>query len=378
MGKSLKGKELGKGISQRKDGLYQARFTDRFGKRRTVYAKTYTEITQKLRQEQYNDEKQLNVVDSNITLNEWFDIWKDTYKRNCRDTSMNTYQIQYNRIKNELGWRKLSDLSSVVIQKAFNQLKSDESRKSSKIVLIDMLNRAVEADLIIKNNALKITTKLNNYDKKEKRVLTEEEIDILYSYSEGRYINRIIKVALGTGMRIGEIIGLTWDCIDFSKNLIYVNKTLCYLTDNGKSPYEFHEPKTRSSKRAIPMSSLVKYALLEQLEFVKNVTDNNTPLEGFENLVFTSRTNRPLHVSHVTRMIDTIVRRINKDGIEFERFGPHCLRHTFATNCIAKGMNPKILQKILGHTTLQMTMDLYCHVRDDMIMEGMKTVMKMA
>ena len=68
MGKSLNGKELGRGITQRKDGLYQARFINRFGKRQTIYAKTYNEITKKLRDEQYEDEKQLNVVDSNMIL----------------------------------------------------------------------------------------------------------------------------------------------------------------------------------------------------------------------------------------------------------------------------------------------------------------------
>ena len=71
MGKSLNGKELGRGIPQRKDGIYQARFTNRFGKRQTLYAATVTEITKKLRDEQYNDEKQLNVITSGMTLDEW-------------------------------------------------------------------------------------------------------------------------------------------------------------------------------------------------------------------------------------------------------------------------------------------------------------------
>ena len=78
MGKSLNGKELGRGITQRKDGLYQARFINRFGKRQTIYAKTYNEITKKLRDEQYEDEKQLNVVDSNMTLDEWYEVWLET------------------------------------------------------------------------------------------------------------------------------------------------------------------------------------------------------------------------------------------------------------------------------------------------------------
>ena len=71
MGKSLNGKELGKGITQRKDGLYQARFINRFGKRQTLYGKTISEITKKLRDEQYNDERQLNLVSSGMTLDEW-------------------------------------------------------------------------------------------------------------------------------------------------------------------------------------------------------------------------------------------------------------------------------------------------------------------
>ena len=74
MGKSLNGKKLGVGITQRKDGLYQARFTKRFGNRQTIYAKTLHEIRQKLRNEQYNDEKAINVVDKNMTLDEWFEI----------------------------------------------------------------------------------------------------------------------------------------------------------------------------------------------------------------------------------------------------------------------------------------------------------------
>lgn len=83
MGKSLNGKELGKGITQRKDGLYQARFVNRFGKRQTIYAKTATEIAKKLRDEQYEDEKQINVVTSTITLDEWYDKWLSTCKKHC-------------------------------------------------------------------------------------------------------------------------------------------------------------------------------------------------------------------------------------------------------------------------------------------------------
>ena len=91
MGKSLKGKELGKGISQRKDGLYRARFTNRFGKREIIYAKTVTEITRKMREEQFKDEKQINPVDKNMTLDEWFEVWLNTCKMHCQNSSLRTY-----------------------------------------------------------------------------------------------------------------------------------------------------------------------------------------------------------------------------------------------------------------------------------------------
>lgn len=379
MGKSLKGKELGKNISQRKDGRYQARFVNRFGKRETIYANTLNEIRQKLRKEQYEDEKQLNVVDNSMTLNEWFDIWLKTCKRNCRDTTKRTYNIQYNRLREELGWRKLNSLSLVIVQNAFNQLKTDASRRDCKAVLVDMLNRAMESDLVNKNVALSVNTKIDNVEKEEKRVLTDSEVELLLNASKGGRLYPLFIVALNTGMRMGEIIGLTWDCIDFDNGMINVTKTLCYLPNSGDAIYEFHLPKTKAGKRKIPMSKLVKETLLEQKQWHDNVIERFEPVMGFEDLVFTSKTNRPLNASNIKDSINYLIDRINRKNvdIEFEHFTPHCLRHTFATNCIAKGMKPKTLQKVLGHNSLAMTMDLYCHVLDKTIKEEMSMVVEM-
>lgn len=364
MGKSLKGKELGSGICQRKDGTYHARFTDRFGKRQSIYAKTYNEIKKKLREKQYEDEKQINIVDTNITLDEWFEEWINTCKKNCRDTTKRTYRIQYNRLQKDLGWRKLSNLNLVIIQKVINELKSDASREDCKAILVDMLNRAMESDLIIKNMALSINTHIDNEVREEKRVLISDEVEMLYSYSRKGRLYPLFVVALNTGMRIGEIIGLTWDCIDFENGMIYVTKTLCYIPNNGNAIFEFHPPKSKAGKRNIPMTKLVKEILLEQKAWREKVKIHHEPKAGFEDLVFTSKTNHPLHAANVKDSINYLVKKINNEnpGLNFEHFTPHCLRHTFATNCIANGMKPKTLQKLLGHNSLQMTMDLYCHV----------------
>ena len=204
MGKSLKGKELGKGISQRKDGVYQARFMNRFGKRQTIYAGTYTDITKKLRTAMYMDEKQINVVNLTMTLDEWYDSWIKVCKTHCRDTTKRTYAIQYNRLREELGWRKLSQLNLVVLQDAFNQLATDTMREDCKSLLVDMLNRAVETELLNKNIAFGINTIIDNEEKEEKRILSNEEIDILLKTSKGGQTYAVIVVALGTGMRMGD------------------------------------------------------------------------------------------------------------------------------------------------------------------------------
>lgn len=169
MGKSLKGKELGVGISQRKDGLYQARFNNRFGQRKTIYGKTYNEIRQKLTTEKYEDEKQINVVKKDMTLDEWYNIWMNTCKRNCRSSSKESYAIHYRRIKDDLGWRRLTSLNLIIMQEAINKLESDNERRNSKKILVDMLNKVLDSDLITKNVAKQINTVITKEDKKERQ-----------------------------------------------------------------------------------------------------------------------------------------------------------------------------------------------------------------
>ena len=178
MGKSLNGKELGKGISQRKDGLYQGRFTNRFGKKQTVYGNTLNEVRKKLREAQYEDEKCLNVVTKDITLDEWFEVWMNTFKKNCRDSSKESYKTEYDRLQKALGWRKLTSLNLVILQNAFNELCSDNARKASKKLLVDMLNKAIDSHLLTTNVAKQLNTIIPKEEVEEepekRKVLTKK------------------------------------------------------------------------------------------------------------------------------------------------------------------------------------------------------------
>lgn len=374
MGKSLNGKELGKGISQRKDGIYQGRFMNRFGKRQTIYATTLKEIRQKLRDEEYEDEKCVNVVRKDMTLDEWYVIWMDTCKKNCRASTKETYAKHYLRIKEALGWRKLTSLNLVIMQQAFNELTSDNKRKNSKKILVDMLEKAIDSDLLVKNVAKQINTVIAKEDKKERRVLTKKDTEIFLSQAEGTFYYNLYVVALETGLRIGELMGLQWSDIDFNKKVMRVRRSLCYFSREGKYVFEWHDTKTHNSKRSIPLTSkaltvLKQQKVVRQTIFLKHA---NNAIDEYRDLVFVTRNNRPTQQFIVQECIDVTIRRIQKEHPEFERFSPHCFRHTFATRAIENGMQPKTLQKLLGHGSLQMTMDLYCHVTEDTLFEAME------
>ena len=377
MGKSLNGKELGKGISQRKDGLYQARFVNRFGKRQTIYAKTLNEIRHLLRTEQYEDDKMLNVINDDMTLDEWYEIWMNTCKKNCRNSTKETYASHYRRVQKQLGWMKLTKLNLIVIQQVFNELRSDNERKNSKKILVDMLEKAIDSDLLIKNVAKQINPKVSKDEKKERRVLTLKEEELFLKEAEKSFYYNLFVVALDTGLRIGELMALTWSDVDLKKRVLHVRHTLCYFRKDGKYTFELHDTKTMNGRRDIPLTQRAYEALRRQR--VKKLQVELKGLkapEGYENLVFVTKNNRPTQQFIVEEGILACVKRIQKEYPEFEKFAPHCFRHTFATRAIENGMQPKILQKVLGHGSLQMTMDLYCHVTDDTIFDAMKLMEK--
>ncbi|MBR1740675.1 MAG: tyrosine-type recombinase/integrase [Lachnospiraceae bacterium] len=375
MGKSLKGKELGKGISQRKDGRYRGRFVNRFGKNQDVYDNTYNGVMKKLREAKYADEQEVNVVSSNMTLDEWFDIWIDTCKKNCRNNTKETYRRHYKRVSEDIGWRKLSKLNLVILQNAINHLKTDNERKNTKKILSDMLEKAVDSDLIVKNVAKKLNTIVSNDKKEERRVLTRKETRLFLEEAKSSFYYDLFIVALENGMRIGELTGLLWEDVDFKGKILHVRHSLTYFSKNGTYVFELHSPKTKKGYRDIPLTQRAIDALHRQYVRKQDILmKGRKPLEDFENLVFITKNNRPTTQFLVSEGIDSIVKRINKKfpDISFERFTCHTFRHTAATRYLEANVPLKTVSAILGHTQLQLTTDLYMHVTDDAIEEGMR------
>jgi len=199
----------------------------------------------------------------------------------------------------------------------------------------------------------------------------------------------LLVTLLGTGMRIGECLGLTWDDIDLENNVISVNKTLTYLkgAKEEKSKFTYQTPKTKSGTRTIPLLSEVVRALkrqkVAQARLRLFMGPDWGPLDGFENLVFTKPKGTPYQAGDIRRFLNRIVEEINREEVDraekekrepvlMEHVHPHALRHSFATRAIENNMPPKTLQKIMGHAKLELTMDLYVHVTDQTLENDMQ------
>lgn len=257
-------------------------------------------------------------------------------------------------------------------------------------VLFDMLKIAENNELINRNPAKGVT--LPKQEKEERRVLSvaEQSAFLAYLKSEKWLPHEpLFVVMLGTGLRVGEALGLTWDCIDFEHKEIKIEKALVYgkCTSDGKYRFTWQTPKTTSSRRTIPMVSEVEAALhrqfREQAQYRLSVGERWKLLEGFEYLVFPNMSGRPYRETHIRDFIVAIIQDINdeettlaeqeqREPVLLEHFSPYCLRHTFATRAFEAGLPPKTVQTIMGHSSTAMIMDLYTHTTEQKKREDME------
>ena len=208
MGKDLKGKELGKGISQRADGRYIARFTSKTGKRKTLYDFKLNELKRKLREAVYEDEHGLNGNGESITLNAWYVTWTELYKKKTvKMTTIYKNHSYYNaRVKNSIGKMYLQDIKTYHVQKFINELidsgLAHGTVSNIRFMLSDMFDKAVLSEYIRKNPCIGV--EMPKEVKKERRVLTREEQEKFFTFVSSYIHINVLKFAVTTGCRIGD------------------------------------------------------------------------------------------------------------------------------------------------------------------------------
>ena len=362
-------------IYKRKDGRWECRFIvgkDENGKwiRKNAIARTHKEIVDKLQalKEQY---KGIVITSTeNITVAEWLNRWLDEYKKPfIRPNTYIGYKEAVKQIVAKIGNRQLDRLRTEEIQKMYNELREDgrsihrnaRGRELSAnyvrkihMVLQSALEYAVNDRMISSNPAS--ATKLPKIEKKEKKVMLDEEVErFIEEIDKMPYWRDLFYLELMTGLRRGEICGLTWEDLDENNATLKIERTIDYK----QGELVIGEPKTEDGKRVIILPSSA-FEMLTQRK--------STSLSKW---VFPKSTDpsKPVAPGYAYQKLQDI---LQKAGIGKMRF--HDLRHTFATHAAKNGVDPKTLAGLLGHTNASFTLDTYTHVTSDMQKTAAKVV----
>ena len=378
--KDSKGFALRKGETERKDGRYVYRYSEMGGG--CVYANSLTELREKEQALQKDLLDGLFVGKAKTTtLNMLFDEYMKA-KTNLRvSTRENQTMLWNNNIRDDFGKMKASDIKKIHIERLYKDLEKRGMHKNTiKIyhqLIRSSLQIALENDLIRRNPA---DGAKYDGEKNERKALTREEQESLVSFLETESIYNIyrplITVFLGTGLRASELCGLTWKDIDFDKNEISVNHQLLKrktAADDGKMLY-IEKTKTNAGTRVIPMTMAVRNALLDQRALNMQLGRKGfVKIDGYTDFVFITKNHNPYCITNINFLLSNIVKAHNKaNEFQLPHFSAHILRHTALTRLAESGIEPKTLQTIAGHSSIQITMDIYVHLDGGHIAEQMQ------
>lgn len=360
MGKDLKGKELGVGITQQKDGLYNASFIDKLGKRQVRRFKKLQECRRWLEGAKFTNEHSSITEANYMTVDAWFDYWISVKEKTVRPNTTRNLKERYEaNIRKVIGNVLLVDVKPLHCQKIFTDMVEEGYSTSTmyltRYALFNMLEFATENDVITNNPCRKSVKSNNGRTSSKKQALTVSEQQALLKHMDGHRYENQFKFILQTGLRTGELSGLKWEDVDFVKKSLTVNRSAEYRSVFGA--WNVGEPKSKSGYRTIPLTTEAIRILYDQKS--KNSKLKIIPIE-WTGYVFINDKGMPVR----NNAYDSALRLCCANA-SIKSISMHILRHTFATRCIEGGMKPKTLQKILGHSNIGITMDRYVTTTED-------------
>ncbi|RYK24779.1 tyrosine-type recombinase/integrase [Enterococcus faecium] len=313
------------------------------------------------------DETGQYFLGTDTRVKQYLDFWMEEYvKLNLKYNTYENYRFTIkNHINGYLGKKKLTDLSPALLQNFINaEFKKGYSKKTMTIthsVLKNALNMAVYPWGLIKQNPM-LYVKIPKYEarpttKKDLKIISLEDFDHMLEITpEGHPFYIPLNIGFYTGMRVGEVCGLTWDDVDFSNGTITVEKQM--VKNDGA--WVYGTPKTSSSNRTIfigqTLLAILKKHKKQQLEnrmkYGKLYIDSNAVCTKEDGELVT-----PSVVKWNTRRISNALSL---------SFNFHSLRHTHATLLLENGAKMKEISERLGHSRISITMDTYSHVTDKM------------
>ena len=269
--------------------------------------------------------------------------------------------IVRNHIKPALGHKKLKSLSRVEVRKLYNEKSKRLSPRSVDylhVTLQKALNQAVRDDLIPRNVAAGERLRSSRQrSTKEAEALSQEQVRALLEAANGTRNEALYIVAVHTGLRQGELLGLIWTDVDLGSGELSVRRSL-KVTENGLG---FGPPKNKASRRSVPLNKTALAALKAHRKR-QNEERLRTPEWSDNDLVFPNRVGKPMDHNLYHREYKALLKAA---GLAARGFTFHSLRHTFGTALFKRGEHPKIVQSLLGHATIAQTMDIYSHLLED-------------
>ncbi len=392
--KDNKGRNLKENEFQEKNGRYKFRYRDHDGNLKTVYSWRLAEHdkypagkkqTESLRE---MEKRILRDLEDGIkiqkkTLDEY---WVEHIEiRQLKQSTETNYRYMYkNYIQPELGYMDITAIKySHVMRFMCKLIKEYEFKPNSVEVIYTILHpifqTAMRDDIIRKNPTDGVMPEIRkSYDwtKKRKHPLSVREqaafIDFMKNSRTYSHWLPLFTALLGTGCRIGEMLGLRWEDIDFTKKTISINHNLIYRQQNsGKCEYHITTPKTHAGIREIPMMEDVRKAFIQvRMDQLRTGTHCTSEIDGYSGFIWMNRYGAVLSPHSVNRVISRVVKDYNEQEINqakkekrepllLPEFSAHILRHTFCTRYCENETDLKTIQEIMGHADISTTMDIY-------------------
>lgn len=327
---------------------------------KSVSGKTKAEVAAKLREITASIDKQTYIPPNRQTVGDWLDTWKDTYLIGVKPFTVASYDgIIKNHLKPAIGGVKLCALTAPMIQQFYNSVPcSPKTVKNIHGVLHRALQQAIRLGYIPANPADACI--LPRVEKPKIHPLDEEETKAFITAIKGHQFEILFTVALFTGMRLGELLGLSWDSVDFSAGTIIVKQQLQREKKAG-GLYQIVTTKNSKSRCITPARYVMEILYNRKQTQIADRLRAGSAWNNPDNLVFTNELGGHLVSWTVERKYKDIVTSIGRPDARF-----HDLRHSYAVASLSAGDDIKTLQENLGHATASFTLDVYGHVTDQM------------
>ncbi len=369
--KKKKSRRRGRGegtVYLRKDGRWAAEITLEDGKRKTLYARTQEGAIRKLQQAQHELRQGILATGPKQKLADHLTYWLEQVKK--RKVRASTYVRYHTALQTHilpaLGHLSLNKVTLRMIQQFYNRKLDEGQSPSSVITMNKVLNQAfgyaVKERLISVNPCKGVS--LPTEERREVQPLTVEQAHQLLQAAQGTLFEPFIALAVVVGLRHGELLALRWQDIDFAEGTLSIHHTLTRTEDHR---YVMGDPKTEASSRTIFLPRPVLDILATHLTKQKEMRMKAGPAWQPNDLVFCTRQGKQLWAANV---LHSFYRLLNRAGLP--KMHIHDLRHSASTLLRNMGVDLKVIQGILGHSTLDMTANVYSHVLLSMQKEAVK------